>query len=52
VINGGEIPPGGALPLQTITFTVLEDHHFNCTNTCGSTPEHESMANGLIHVVP
>ena len=51
-IVGAEVPAGGALPLQSFTPSTAGDYTFQCTNVCGSTPEHESMANGMIHVVP
>jgi PKD repeat protein len=51
-IVGALVPAGGALPLQSFTPTTPGDFTFQCTNVCGSTPEHESMANGLIHVIP
>jgi hypothetical protein len=51
-INGGEIPAGGSLYMPNIVPTEPGTYTFQCTNVCGSTPEHESMANGRIYVVP
>lgn len=48
-LQGGSLPQGGALPLQTITPMTVGSFAFNCTTFCGF--GHDDML-GMIHVVP
>jgi len=48
---GGDLPPGGSLPVQTITPMTPGDFGFNCTTFCGSQAGHDGMT-GVFHVVP
>jgi len=50
-LNGGLLPQGGSLPIQTITPMTPGDFFFNCTNVCGNSEEHDGMI-GVVHVVP
>ena len=48
---GGDLPPGGSLPVQWITPMTPGNFAFNCTTFCGSQVGHDGMT-GVIHVVP
>jgi PKD repeat protein len=48
-LQGGTMPQGGSLPLQTITPMTAGDFAFNCTTYCGV--NHDDMI-GVVHVVP
>jgi len=48
-LQGGTMPQGGSLPLQTIVPMTAGDYSFNCTTYCGV--GHDDMT-GVVHVVP
>jgi heme/copper-type cytochrome/quinol oxidase subunit 2 len=48
-LQGGTLPQGSSLPIQTIVPTTLGDFAFNCTTYCGV--GHDNMT-GVVHVVP
>jgi len=48
-LNGGQLPNGVCLAVQTITPSGSGDYPFNCTNYCGV--GHDGMT-GIIHVIP
>jgi hypothetical protein len=48
-LQGGTLPQGSSLPIQTIVPMTLGDFAFNCTTYCGV--GHDNMT-GVVHVVP
>jgi PKD repeat protein len=48
-LQGGSLPQGSSLPIQTIVPTQTGDFPFNCTTYCGV--NHDFMV-GVVHVVP
>lgn len=48
-LQGGTLPQGSSLPVQTIVPMTVGDFAFNCTTYCGV--GHDDMT-GVVHVVP
>ena len=48
-LQGGTLPQGSSLPVQTIVPATVGDFAFNCTTYCGV--NHDDMT-GVVHVVP
>jgi hypothetical protein len=48
-LQGGSLPQGSSLPIQTIVPPTVGDYLFNCTTYCGA--GHDDM-HGVVHIVP